>query len=404
VSRNRRRRGRTIGLALAGGGPAGGIYEVGALCAIEEAVAGLTITDCDIFVGVSAGAFVASWLANGRGPRDLARALVSHGPDDLPFDPTVFFIPNYRGWLRRGVHLPRLFASALWALTRRPSARTAIERFSAFAHALPLGVFDNEPLRASLERAFALDGRTDDFRKLNRKLIIVAADLEAGESLLFGTPGWEHVPISRAVQASTALPGLYPPVDIDGRHCVDGVLLRTVHASAALESGADLLFCINPLVPADYASPHRDRDALIAGGLPAVLSQSLRTMIHSRMVVGMARYRTQFPDADVVLFEPERDDYDLAHANLGTVTEPEARAALAELAYQGTRADLRRRHGELTQVLARHGLTLRQDVLEDEKRTLLGAVGLEQGRPRGGITGRLVRALNRIEVRSSYSR
>ena len=43
------------------------------------------------------------------------------------------------------------------------------------------------------------------------------------------------MPIALAVQASTALPGLYPPVEIDGRFYVDGVLHKTVHASVAFE-------------------------------------------------------------------------------------------------------------------------------------------------------------------------
>ena len=54
-----------------------------------------------------------------------------------------------------------------------------------------------------------------------------------------------------AVQASSALPGLYPPVEIEGRHYVDGVLLKTLHASVALEAGAELVLCINPIVPVD---------------------------------------------------------------------------------------------------------------------------------------------------------
>jgi hypothetical protein len=57
------------------------------------------------------------------------------------------------------------------------------------------------------------------------------------------------VPISKAVEASAALPGYYPPVKIDGRHYVDGALLKTLHASAALKEGVKLLFAINPLVP-----------------------------------------------------------------------------------------------------------------------------------------------------------
>lgn len=67
-----------IGLALAGGGPLGAIYEVGALCALEEAVEGLDFTACDGYIGVSAGGFMAAGLANGMTPRELCAAFIEN--------------------------------------------------------------------------------------------------------------------------------------------------------------------------------------------------------------------------------------------------------------------------------------------------------------------------------------
>lgn len=55
---------------------------------------------------------------------------------------------------------------------------------------------------------------------------MVAVDLDSGEAVRFGEQGWDDVPISRAVQASSALPGLYPPVEVGGRHFLDGALRR----------------------------------------------------------------------------------------------------------------------------------------------------------------------------------
>ena len=65
-----------VGLALAGGGPVGGIYEVGALTALAEALEGADFSAFDIYVGVSSGAFIAAAVANGLGPATLARMLV----------------------------------------------------------------------------------------------------------------------------------------------------------------------------------------------------------------------------------------------------------------------------------------------------------------------------------------
>ena len=67
-----------IGLALAGGGPLGAIYEIGALCALDEAIVGLALADCDAYVGVSAGSFIAAGLANGIGPRELCASFIEN--------------------------------------------------------------------------------------------------------------------------------------------------------------------------------------------------------------------------------------------------------------------------------------------------------------------------------------
>lgn len=52
-----------IGLALSGGGPSGAIYEMGALCALQESLKGIELTQLDHCVGVSAGGFIAVGLA-----------------------------------------------------------------------------------------------------------------------------------------------------------------------------------------------------------------------------------------------------------------------------------------------------------------------------------------------------
>jgi NTE family protein len=162
-----------------------------------------------------------------------------------------------------------------------------------------------------LREMFSRPGRTNDFRKLKCRLFLVATDLDSGESIAFGADGNDTVPISTAVQASAALPGLFPPVEINGRHYVDGALIKTLHASVALKEGADIVFCINPLVPfdAELAARRNDRAPVSNdGGLPVVLSQTFRAIIHSRMKIGMDRYKHQFSNADVLLFEPTRDD------------------------------------------------------------------------------------------------
>jgi predicted acylesterase/phospholipase RssA len=268
------------------------------------------------------------------------------------------------------------------------------------SRALPVGIFKNEPIRAYLEKIFRKPGRTDDFRELRRKLVLVATDLDSGRPVRFGEPGLDHVPISTAVQASTALPGLYPPVLIDGRYFVDGVLLKTVHASVALDEGADLVLCVNPIVPVDTIRTVEmgvmRRGQLIDRGLPTVLAQTFRTMVHSRMGVGLSAYETRYSDKDVLVFEPRRDDYNMFFTNVFSFAN---RKAVCEHAYRSTRRKLWRNRHRIGPILERHGLRLRTEILEGE-RDLWESVELHAPRPRSHshLAKRLDQALARIET------
>jgi predicted acylesterase/phospholipase RssA len=346
------------------------VYEIGALWALAEALEGVDLTRLSCYVGVSAGSVLAACLANGISPAALVRVMDGDARGEVAFDPELFFVPNYREFLKRGAALPVLFGEALWYFTRRRRGHAVATWLERAGRTLPLGVFDNEPIRAYLERLFAKPGRTDDFRRLDTRLIVVAADLASGKPVRFGAEDNEQVPISRAVQASTALPGLYPPVTIDGRECVDGVLLKTLHASIALEEGVELLLCVNPIVPVDTTAGELSGalrpGALREHGLPAVLSQTFRTLVHSRLELGMASYARRYPRAHVVLFEPASDEYEMFFSNIFSF---ETRRSLCELAYRATRRELIARADELEPVFAAHGIRLNTEVLADAERT-----------------------------------
>ncbi len=385
----------TIALALAGGGPLGAIYEIGALCALDEALAGLDFTRLHHYVGVSAGGFIAAGLANGMSPRDLCASFIeSHDGASEAFDPSWLMVPAYGEFARRAAMLPALAASAVWRATwQRKSLTQAFERLGP---GLPTGIFSNDLIHHRLARLFSRPGRTNDFRRLRTQLTLVATELDTGEAAPFGQPGLEHVPISKAVQASCALPGLFPPVEIEGRHFVDGALKKTMHASVVLERGVDLLLCLNPLVPFNSTQPGKGtgegsklRPAagiprISDGGLPAVLSQTFRSMIHSRMELGMKHYARAYPDTDIVLIEPDQRDPELYLANTFSYSR---RRELAEHAYQQTRGMLRSGRGDIACKLKRHGILLRDEVLQDMSRRLVAT-----GKPSSRI-GRALAAL-----------
>ena len=91
----RRRAAAKCGIALAGGGPLGGIYEIGALVALEEALRGVTLTECDVYVGVSSGAFVAAGLANGVSAREMHAMFILDRSHHDPFEPDLLLRPAF---------------------------------------------------------------------------------------------------------------------------------------------------------------------------------------------------------------------------------------------------------------------------------------------------------------------
>jgi predicted acylesterase/phospholipase RssA len=311
-------------------------------------------------VGVSAGGFIAAGLANGIRPREMCAAFIENkGHARDVFDPAWLTVPAYGEILQRARRLPGLAASTLWQLTW--GGKPLRQALQALAPALPTGLFSSEEARRRLEAIFAQPGRSNDFRQLRGRLTLLATEIDTGRPVAFGSEGWDHVPVSRAVQATCALPGLFPPVAIEGRNFVDGALAKTMHASAALREGADLVLCINPLVPFTLAG-------IADHGLPAVLSQTLRTLIHSRLALAMQQYSRDWPGADVVLLEPDSRDPELFGANVFGYGQ---RRGLAEHAYQCTRAWLRANETRLAATLGRHGVTLRSRVLHDAQRVLV---------------------------------
>ena len=168
-----------IGLALAGGGPLGAIYEIGALCALDESVVGLDLNDLAGYVGVSAGGLIASGMANGLTPRQLCTAFIENrGPRADVVRPSLFFRPAWPEFAQRSAMLPGLVAQAVlqYAFERR-SLLAALERLG---RALPTGLFSHGALEAQLRRMFSAPGRSNDFRQLQRKLVLVATDLDTG--------------------------------------------------------------------------------------------------------------------------------------------------------------------------------------------------------------------------------
>ena len=140
------------------------------------------------------------------------------------------------------------------------------------------------------------------------------------------------------------------------------------------------------------------RGKLIDRGMPGVLSQTFRTLIHSRMLTGMSAYEERYKDKDIILLEPCKEDYRMFFTNIFSFA---SRKAVCEHAYHSTLNQLSRRRDELIPKLAKQGFRLREELLERKDLDLWRSVGLYEKMAKSQFkktTLRLDKALARLET------
>jgi len=350
----RRRRERKVALVCAGGGVTGAVYEIGCLRALDELL-GRSVADLDLYVGVSGGAFVASLVAAGVTPREMYDEVTRPARRPFGVAPSPIYHIDPLEFLRRTARAPRVFRHALDSLLRGDGHDLSDLALAAF-ELLPAGLMDTSGIGRFLHQVFVSRLRGDRFADLARQLFIVAVDLDSGEAVAFGEEGRRSVPISKAVEASAALPGLYRPVRIAGRDYVDGGVKKTAHINLAIQNGADLVICINPIVP--FLNDTVDgplRGHLSNRGITWVLDQVMRIMLHGRMQYGLERYRRENPQVDIVLIEPTRDDLRMFGYH---IMRYGARRIVAEHGYRTALEYFRRHQARCRRLFARHGIAL----------------------------------------------
>lgn len=356
-------------LVLAGGGLTGAVYEIGALRAIDDLLVDRTINDIDIFVGTSAGSFVASGLANGLSPEAMLRALDGSHPDFQAMQRGDIFHLNNREFLQRVMSLPRTLVGAWSHYLRHLADMSLFDLAWSMTEALPSGIYDPSALQQYANRMLNSAGHTDDFRQLERELFIIATDLDTGERIVFSREEHSHVPISRAVAASSAMPLVYKPVRIDDHECVDGGLRGNASLDLAIEQGAKLVICINPLVPYD----NKDRDSipflgpdggyLSEKGGQFIASQFMRIVTHSGLHYHIKQLRRQHPDVDIILIEPRSDDFQMFFYNIMRYS---SRLTVAQHGFESVTVDLAEDYAQYKAVLARHGIPLSRRLVISE--------------------------------------
>ena len=249
-----------LALVLAGGAISGGAFKVGGLKALNDFLVNKRVTDFDIYVGLSAGAFLAAPLAGGIPPEEMLASLDGKSKQFSQLSPLDLYQLNYKEFIARPLkyaygHLtfvpgimydlfsafPKMkgnFWKHLKELVKHPSYSTYEQLLSPLlkvaystrsipqiGELLPSGIFDTSKLERYLRNNMKQNRMTNNFKVLKkmsgRSLYIAATDLDTSQRVIFGPDEKNDVTISQAIQASTAVPGFYKPARIKGVDYID---------------------------------------------------------------------------------------------------------------------------------------------------------------------------------------
>ncbi|MCA9509338.1 MAG: patatin-like phospholipase family protein [Myxococcales bacterium] len=386
-----------MALVLAGGAVSGGAFKVGGLKALDDFLVGRRVNDLDLYVGLSAGSVLAVPLAAGITPNEMVHVLDGTSRRFRQLRPLDFYHPNLRELVSRpasfawamATHGPRLGAEVARSLPELPGALAgawsgmlrrpgyaSFERLvtdlvrhvapsrelPSIADHIPSGLFDSAGLERWLRTNLERIRIPNDFRgfaeRTGRDLFVCACNLDTAQRVVFGPGASEQATVSQAVQASTALPGFYKPARIGAVDYVDGGVRHTANIDVAIERGADLVICYNPFRPF-VNDVEREGSFLSDRGLRLVLNQTFRTLLHSRLELGIQRYLNDHRfQGDIVLLEPtERDARFFALNPLAFWRRGEA----LQHGFESVWATIDRNFEELADVLGGYGLEMSRD-------------------------------------------
>jgi NTE family protein len=365
-SRRKRGRGRKrpskTALVLGGGGFTGGVYEIGALRALDLLAVNSTVNNFDVYVGTSAGSFVAGMLANGITPDEMMQVINEQVDSDLEdLDLGKVLKPNYLGFLQKAAMLPVRTAELVANLVRMGEF-SAMDIGVGLAEALPTGFYSGSGIADYIERSLVEVGGVNDFRLLDKELYLTATDLDTCERIVFGEDGWSDVPISKAVQCSTTLPLVYKPVDLKGRQLIDGGVRSTTNVDIAVEKGAKFIIVVNPLVP--FVNDFEKTIPTVFGnrvrrvsdmGLPAIANQTFRLIAHARLHQAVEQWEERYPGVDIILVEPDPND----ELMFGTpIMDYSRRLRIARHGFESVTAALAKEYDRYKEIAERHGLEI----------------------------------------------
>jgi NTE family protein len=358
----RRRRSKTA-LVLGGGGFTGGVYEIGALRALDLLSVNRTVNQFDVYIGTSAGSFVAAMTANGITPEEMMRVVNQQVP--TPFrdvDVGTLLRPNLLEFVWKGLRLPVQTVNLVRTFAGQLGQISAMDIVLGLAEALPSGIYSGTGIERYVRQVLSDPDRTDDFRLLESELYLVATDLDTCERIVFGAQDWDDVPISSAVAASTALPMVYKPVEIRDRELVDGGIVSTTNIDIAVEAGAKFIVVVNPLVP--FVNEFDKKIPTLFGskvrrvsdmGFPQIGYQTFKLLAYQRLHEIARQWEHKYPGVDIVLIEPEPNDELMFQTSVMNFS---SRVDIARHGFQSVTLKLAEDYDHFREICERHGIEI----------------------------------------------
>jgi len=132
-------------------------------------------------------------------------------------------------------------------------------------------IYLEEPLR-EVVKSVATEKRFDQLKKT---LLVNTVDITRGTQVVWGLPGLRHVNVADAVYASCALPGFYPPGNVDGRLCVDGGVIDNLPVTIS-SLGMDAVIAVD--TGSSDMEPEND---IATAGFGSIYMRAANTMMHA---------------------------------------------------------------------------------------------------------------------------
>jgi predicted acylesterase/phospholipase RssA len=315
------------------------MYQIGALAALEDCFEGANANEFDLYVGTSSGATVAAALAGGAPVQRLYRSLLDPGDAYFPLERKHILRMDFSEWRRSvlsAVNALRHGSVSLFSRTDAPTPAMLWEQLDRLYDSLPAGLFSLDAYERFLSEFFARRNIANSFAAMPRALRILAHDLDSGQKVFFGDPGFEHIPVTHACAASMALPPFFSPVRIGERHYIDAGAAQVAHLDIIQQKRARVAVVINPLVPVrtdSVPTGHGERPSVRDKGSMWVTNQANRIGVNALLHERLQNIR-RTSDSGLILIEPQPTDAILFMHNAASFA---ARRAILEYAYRTTR-------------------------------------------------------------------